>query len=240
MISTVVVLPAPFGPSSAKISPALDPERQAVDDGPPAVALAQAVDLDRGRHRPRAVTSRRDQGVLALEVGVGELADLDRAEDPVPVDEVALRPADDAVRRLDRGRPGSTTVGHVAPYCGDERRGPARRDRRSGRRRSRARRRRARPASPRAAGTPSRHGTQDGPQKLMTTGWPRRAARSNGVPSRVVPDDRAAPAPFAIVSPSGRPRIEPATTPTTAVVTAAAMASASRIGPASAWSGRRR
>ena len=72
-------------------------------DRPAAVALAEAVDLDRRRASGRATAAGRHpppaiRRVLPLEVGVGQLADLDRAEDPVAVDEVALRPGDDAVR----------------------------------------------------------------------------------------------------------------------------------------------
>ena len=56
MISTVVVLPAPFGPSSATTSPAPDRERDAVDHRPIAVALDQAI--DDCRLAGRAVTAR--------------------------------------------------------------------------------------------------------------------------------------------------------------------------------------
>ena len=45
-ISTVVVLPAPFGPSSPKISPRRDVEVDAVDGLDVAVALGQAADAD--------------------------------------------------------------------------------------------------------------------------------------------------------------------------------------------------
>ena len=54
MISTVVVLPAPFGPSRATISPAPTVERHAVDDRPLAVALDQAIDA-RWRRRHGAI-----------------------------------------------------------------------------------------------------------------------------------------------------------------------------------------
>ena len=58
-ISTVVVLPAPFGPSSATSSPARDLERDAVDHGPPAVALDQPLDDD------RRVAAWRHEAILA-------------------------------------------------------------------------------------------------------------------------------------------------------------------------------
>ena len=60
-------------------------ERHAVEHGSLAVALDEPVDDD----RRVAGRSLRDPGVLAFEVGVGQLADLDRAEDPGPIDEVA-------------------------------------------------------------------------------------------------------------------------------------------------------
>ena len=148
----------------------------------------------RGRGRPRPASrpsradprSRRDQGVLALEVGVGQLADLDRAEDPGAVDEVGLRPGGHAIGGLDRlvgvddGRPGRRRIRRRS-------RGRARADRRSGRRRSRGRRRACSASLAASSGNSSRQGTHDGPQKLTTTGRPRRSARSNGSPSRVVP-----------------------------------------------------
>ena len=97
---------------------------------------------------------------------------------PVRVHEVGLRPRGDAIGRLDR-LVGSRTVGQVAPYCGHEVAGRLGRivgqdaDDRE-------------PVggvlgelAPRAAGTRRGRGRSDGPQKLMTTGWPARLARSN-------------------------------------------------------------
>ncbi len=60
----------------------------------------------------------------------------------------------------------------------------------------------------------------------MTTGWPRRDARSNAAPSRVTPTTGGAGWSTAALGP---PRIEPATSTTPTVVTTA-MARASRIG----------
>ena len=58
--------------------------------------------------RRRAGRSRRsaDQGELALELGVGQLANLDGPQDPVAVDEVRLRPGRDPVRALGSRRSG--------------------------------------------------------------------------------------------------------------------------------------
>src|SRR3954469_10084102 len=43
-----------------------------------------------------------DEGELPLEVGIRQVADLDRAEDAVAVDEVALRTGEDPIGPLDR------------------------------------------------------------------------------------------------------------------------------------------
>src|SRR5690349_14850735 len=47
-----------------------------------------------------------------------------------------------------------------------------------------------------SSGNSVRHGTQLGPQKLTTTGWPRSCSRRNGVPSSVVPAISGAGLPF--------------------------------------------
>ena len=190
MISTVVVLPAPFGPRRAKISPALDPERQAATTARPPYALSRPSTSIAGALRvgDRASSAAGDRRVLALEVGVARPRRSGSSGGSRPIDEVALRPGDDPVGRLDRGRRVDDRRPRRA-VLGDERRGPARPDRRSGRRRS---------TSPSAgvlgrafaasSGNSVRHGTQVGPQKLIDDRAARAgSARSNGWPSRVVP-----------------------------------------------------
>src|SRR5690242_12185333 len=99
MISTVVVLPAPFGPSSANTSPAAIRNERSWRTGRPSYALRSPAMSTTGPAtvmRPRtaltAAPSRAataacgsraagDQRELALEVGVGQVPDLDRAED---------------------------------------------------------------------------------------------------------------------------------------------------------------
>ena len=83
MISTVVVLPAPFGPRRATSSPPrpsatrrrAPSDRRSAFEAPVTTIAASAVTT-----RPR-LGSRRDIGVLAIEVGIGQFADLDRADD---------------------------------------------------------------------------------------------------------------------------------------------------------------
>ena len=55
----VVVLPAPFGPSSPKISPRADGKRDAVDDGRAVVALGEVLRLDdvAAHRRPNHTTA---------------------------------------------------------------------------------------------------------------------------------------------------------------------------------------
>src|SRR6185369_1012819 len=110
-----------------------DLEGQAAQDRPTCVGLAKLRDLhgseraigDRAAHpgslielRSRSSSSTAgDRRELALEVRVREIPDLDRAQDPVPIDEVALRPVDDVVGPLDRtvgiddGLPGPAELG---------------------------------------------------------------------------------------------------------------------------------
>ena len=75
-----------------------DRQRDAVEDRARAVALDQPVHDDRGV----AAGHERDLPELAFEVRVGQLADLDRADDPAAVHEIGLRPGDHPVGRLDR------------------------------------------------------------------------------------------------------------------------------------------
>ena len=120
--------------------------------------------------RRSPVGSRRHgaiRGVLPLEVGVGQLADLDRADDPGAVDEVGLRPGGDPVGGLERlvgidhGRPGRAVLGHeVAGRLGRVVGQDADDGEPVGAR--------AAAAWPRAAGTRRGTGTHDGPQKLMS------------------------------------------------------------------------
>ncbi len=51
MISSVVVLPAPFGPSMPKNSPCADLEADAIDGRDIAIGLAQVTDRDGGWHK---------------------------------------------------------------------------------------------------------------------------------------------------------------------------------------------
>ena len=175
----VVVLPAPFGPRRATISPC--PTRRST----PSRTARSPYRLTTPRTsmaRVRAMPSRRgrrdagDRGVQALELRLRDLADLDLAQDPVSIDEVRLRPGRDAVGRLDRavGSTTSATSRRTPPRS----RGPARADRTA---------RTPTIASPSAAcsasfvsnsGNSSRQGTQLGPQKFTITGRPRSEARS--------------------------------------------------------------
>src|SRR6185295_16917750 len=71
-----------------------------------------------GTRRQGRARGARDQRVLALELAVGQLADLDRAQDPLAIDEVRLWPrshpvgvANHAGRILHR-RPRRTELGN--------------------------------------------------------------------------------------------------------------------------------
>src|SRR5689334_23964093 len=121
MISTVVVLPAPLGPRTATSSP-----RATVIDTPlttarPSYRLTSSSTMTAGSLPAAPPVTRRslgDQGVVVLEVGVLHLTDLDRSQDPVPIDEVRLRPAGHAVGGLERlvrvgdRRPCRAVLGH--------------------------------------------------------------------------------------------------------------------------------
>ena len=125
-ISTVVVLPAPFGPRSATSSP------RATDRVSPLRIVREPYRFTTWSRRSRAGNASRvgcrhgaaEVGGPAIfarrhvEVGGGELADLDPAQDALAIDEVGLRPgdgaiggADGAVRVVDR-RPGGVIRGH--------------------------------------------------------------------------------------------------------------------------------
>src|SRR5262245_7716833 len=78
-------------------------------------------------------------------------------------------------------------------------------------------------------GNSVRQGTQFGPQKLTMTGRPRRSARSNGSPSRVVPVISGTGSPLAMAPLSVGGRVRTTIAMTASVVTTAA-ASATMIG----------
>ena len=162
------------------------------------VALDQPVDDD---HRV-ARASRRDPGVLALEVGVGQLADLDRADDPAPVDEVGLRSGGDAVRGLDR------LVGIDRPSAS----APRTRATKSRAGSSGSSVRTPTTVSPSAAcsasfasrsGNSSRHGTQLGPPEVDDDGPARAGSRGRTPPRRA--SCRRWPAPATRPRPAARP-----------------------------------
>src|SRR5262245_28155110 len=90
------------------------------------------------------------------------------------------------------------------------------------------------------SGNSSRHGTHVGPQKLTTTGRPRRSSRSNGSPSSVVPVIPGAGSPFAIRSDPVVGRVTATMTTTVRVATSAAARATTigrRGGPATAGPG---
>src|SRR5919109_4495474 len=99
MISTVVVLPAPFGPRSANTSPRPTSKVRPSTTGRPAYRLTSPSTRIGGAAVSVNEMSVRDRRVLAVEVCGQELADLDRPEDALSVDEVRLWPGGDAIRR---------------------------------------------------------------------------------------------------------------------------------------------
>jgi hypothetical protein len=93
----VVVFPAPFGPSSASVSPRAIGEVQPVDRGQCAVTLHEAVDLDHRHDVLRSVRGRLASGPYAPSSSSGLSADLE--EDPVSITEHP-RPRRRTPRRL--------------------------------------------------------------------------------------------------------------------------------------------
>ena len=190
----MVVLPAPFGPSSANSSPRATYEREARRGRSARVRLAQARTAIASASSsagpppgPSPVIGRRSSGTARPKSSSPDLADLDRPDDPVAIDEVRLRRRDDAGTAARWRRPDRRRVGQSRPNSPHERRAgpvwslystPTI----------------ARPSGPSSArrlldssGNSSRHGPHQLAQKFTTTGRPRSAARSKGWPSSVVP-----------------------------------------------------